>query len=84
MDWLGIFRRRDAGSASLAKERLQVLVAHRRSGRGDHPDFLDALHRDMIRAIGRYVPVGDDAVTIQVERSEDIDVLEINITIPDP
>jgi len=37
-------------SASVAKERLQIILAHERSGRTNHqPDYLPALQRDLVQ-----------------------------------
>jgi cell division topological specificity factor len=43
------FPRRPA-SASIAKERLQIVLAHERAGR-DGPDFLPQLQRDLLAVI---------------------------------
>lgn len=84
MDWLTLFRRTpEKTSAQLAKERLQVVVAHRRSGAGDRPKYFDQLQRDLIKVIRKYVQVGEDAVRIDLSRDEITDVLELNITLPE-
>ena len=84
MDWASLFRRRQqANSASLAKERLQVIVAHQRTGMSDHPDYFPQLQRDLLKVIRKYVQVNDDAVKIEVERDQDMDLLELNITLPE-
>lgn len=84
MSWLDIFKNKQPSSASVAKERLQVIVAHRRSGGHDHPDYFPKLQKDLLRVIRKYVKVNDDAVKMGVEHSGDMDVLELNITLPDP
>jgi len=43
-------------SASAAKERLQIIIARERSGRGGH-DFLPALHKELIAVISKYAKV---------------------------
>ncbi len=83
MDWASFFRRPQKGSASLAKERLQVIVAHQRTGMSDHPDYFPKLQRDLLKVIRKYVQVNDDAVRIEVERDHDMDLLELNITLPE-
>ena len=69
-------------SAKLAKDRLQVLIAHERSGR-DGPDYLPMLRRDILEVIKKYAPIDDEALTVQLETQDDCDVLELNITLPE-
>lgn len=69
-------------SAQVAKDRLQVLIAHERTGR-DGPDYLPMLKQDILNVIKKYVAVGDDALSVQLETQDDCDVLELNITLPE-
>jgi cell division topological specificity factor len=72
------FRRRPA-TAGIAKERLQIVLAHERASR-DTPDFLPALQRELLEVIGRYVEIKDDLVRVKLGRqSGDTSVLEINV-----
>ena len=70
-------------SASVAKERLQIIVAHERTAR-DQPDYLPALQRDLVAVISKYVPITDDMVSVALDQNEDCAVLELNITLPEP
>jgi cell division topological specificity factor len=83
---MGFFRffrtNKDDQSAKVAKDRLQVLIAHERTGR-DGPDYLPMLKQDILDVIKKYVTVGDDALTVQLETQDDCDVLELNITLPE-
>lgn len=84
MDWLKLFRGdQPKGSASLAKERLQVIVAHQRNVGTDHPDYFPKLQKDLLRVIRKYVQVNDDAVSIGIDRDGELEVLELNITLPE-
>lgn len=83
MGWLDVFRAQKKSSAQLAKERLQVVVAHRRTGHGDHPDYFPKLQRDLLRVLRKYIQVDDDAVQMEIERDGDLEVLELNITLPE-
>ena len=69
-------------SAKVAKDRLQVLIAHERTGR-DGPDYLPMLKQDILDVIKKYVAVGDDALSVQLESQDNCDVLELNITLPE-
>jgi len=70
-------------SASLAKERLQVLIAHERVDDRDGPDYLPLLKQDILNVIKKYVEIGEDQVSVQLDSQENCDVLELNITLPD-
>lgn len=83
MGWLDVFRSEKKGSAQLAKERLQVVVAHRRTGRSDHPAYFPQLQQDLLEVLRKYVEVGEEAVQMEIEREGDLEVLELNITLPE-
>ena len=69
-------------SASVAKERLQIIVARERSTRGG-PDYLPQLQEELLMVVRKYVPVDQDAVNIQLDRESGCEILELNITLPD-
>lgn len=69
-------------SAKLAKDRLQVLIAHQRTDRTG-PDYLPMLRQDILDVIKKYVAVGDEALSVQIDQQDDVDVLELNITLPE-
>ena len=68
-------------TASVAKERLRIIVAQERSGRGG-PDYLPLLRRELLEVIRKYVKVEPDAVKVHVEREEGHDVLELSVSLP--
>lgn len=76
------FRSKETTSARIAKERLQVIVAHERN-RGAHPDYLPQLQEEILAVIRKYIDVTQDDVNVQVDKSEDYSVLELNITLPE-
>lgn len=83
MSLLDYFRsKRNKRSAGLAKERLQILVAHERAAR-DGLDYLPALQDELLAVIQKYVDVDRDAVQIELDREGDCEVLELNVTLPD-
>jgi len=83
MSLLSYFRsQRSKRNASVAKERLQILVAHERAAR-DGLDYLPALQEELIAVIKKYVAIDREAVQIQLDREGDCDILELNITLPD-
>ena len=76
------FRSPKPKTATLAKERLQIIVARERAHRAG-PDYLPALHREILAVIRKYIHVSDDAVQMNLEREGDCEILEVNITLPE-
>jgi cell division topological specificity factor len=67
-------------SASIAKERLKIVLAHERAGR-NAPDYLPVLQKELLAVVGRYVEMTDDMIRVTLANSGDISSLEINIEI---
>ena len=71
-------------TASVAKERLQIILAHERTGRGGHqPDYLPALQRDLVAVLSKYVKINPDDIKVNLERQDNLEVLEVKIELPD-
>ncbi len=71
-------------TASVAKERLQIILAHERAGRNaGQPDYLPALQRDLVAVISKYVKIHPDDIKVQLERQDDLEVLEVKIELPE-
>jgi cell division topological specificity factor len=68
-------------TASIAKERLQIILAHERTGRG-RPDYLPQLQRELIAVISKYVSIAPDDIKVHLERQGNLDVLEVKIELP--
>ncbi|MCH8551060.1 MAG: cell division topological specificity factor MinE [Natronospirillum sp.] len=69
------------GTATAAKERLKVIVAHERMQR-NQPDYLPAMQQEILQVIRKYIPVEYDDVNIQIEQEGQVSVLELNVTLP--
>jgi cell division topological specificity factor len=69
-------------SAGAAKERLQIIIARERGGRTG-PDFLPALHRELIEVISKYTKVNADDIKISLDRQGNLEVLDVNVVLPD-
>ena len=82
MSIFNIFRSKEKQSASIAKERLQIIVAHERNT-NNKPDYLQNLQRDIVEVIAKYVPIDKDQVQVNLQNAGDCSVLELNITLPD-
>jgi cell division topological specificity factor len=65
-------------SAVIARERLKIVLAHERASR-DAPDFLPVLQRELLDVIGRYVEIRGDMIRVNVGKSGDTSLLEINV-----
>lgn len=71
-------------SASLAKERLQLILTRERVGGSDaQPDFLPQLQRELMEVVSRYVSIDPRDVKVQFERQDNLEVLEVKIELPD-
>lgn len=82
MSLFDYFARKKNDSASVAKERLQVIVAHERRKR-QQPDYLPALQRDIMNVIKKYVDIDISNIEVQLENQDDCAVLELNVTLPE-
>ena len=71
-------------TASVAKERLQIILAHERGGRGNtRADYLPQLQRELVAVISKYVSINPDDIKVHLERQDDFEVLEVKIELPD-
>ena len=84
MSILEVFRQRSKKntSASVARERLQIIVAHERSNQNT-PDYLPAMKKDILEVVRKYVDIGQDHVNITFESNQDVSILELNVTLPE-
>lgn len=82
MSFLSYFRSQNRKTAHVAKERLQIIVAHERSPRGG-PDYLPLLKEELLQVIRKYVQVDQEAVKMHLERDGDYEVLELNVILPE-
>jgi len=76
------FRQPRQKSATVAKERLQIIVARERAARSG-PDYLPEMRDELLQVIRKYVQVDEDAVQMNLDRDGNCEVLELNITLPD-
>jgi cell division topological specificity factor len=71
-------------TASVAKERLQIILAHERSSRNaGQPDYLPALQRELVAVISKYINIGSQDIKVNLERQDNLEVLEVKIELPD-
>ncbi|MGC8121308.1 cell division topological specificity factor MinE [Marinobacter sp. VGCF2001] len=82
MSFFDYFRNKKTSTASVAKERLQIIVAHER-GQREQPDYLPQLQQELLQVIRKYVQISDDMVQVEVDRNDHCSVLELNVTLPE-
>ncbi len=82
MSLLDYFRLSKPKTASVAKERLQILVAHERTFR-NRPSYLPQLQKELLEVIRKYVNVDQEAITVNFEQDDSQETLELNIILPD-
>lgn len=83
MSLLDYFKRKNKQSASVAKERLQIILAHEHAHRHE-PDYLPALKQELLEVVSKYVHIDRDAISVTLEKEGDCEILELNISLPEP
>jgi len=80
MGILDFLKRKPEATASVARERLRIIVAQERSTRGA-PDYLPMMRNELLEVIKKYVHVQLEDININVERSSDHEILELSVTL---
>lgn len=73
--------RRPQASAPVARERLQILLAHERGTRGQ-PDLLAILHEEILAVVRRHMTIDPDKVQVRMDRGKNVSTLEVDIEVP--
>ena len=87
--FMGDGRQQPSTPASIAKERLQIVVAHERRRRQSvpldendkDPAFLEDLQRDILSVVRKYVLVKDEQIQVSFANAEDGSILEVNVSL---
>lgn len=69
-------------SAQTARDRLQIIIAQERV-KDQAPDYLPTLQKELLEVLSKYVHVSLEDIRISQEKQDGVDVLELNITLPD-
>jgi cell division topological specificity factor len=80
MNLLTFFQRRN--TAPVARERLQILLAHERGIVGGEPDLVALLREEILAVVAKHVPVEPEKVQVRMERGKVMSTLEIEVEIP--
>ena len=79
MSIFGLFGRR--GSAPVARERLQILLAHERGASGQS-DLVAILREEILKVIEKHVSIERENVRIKMDRGDTVSMLEIDVEVP--
>jgi cell division topological specificity factor len=83
MSLLDLLFSKKQNSASVARERLQLIIARERSNENPNLDFLPALQQELIQVISKYVRINPEDIKVSLEKQDNYEVLEVNIVMPD-
>lgn len=72
-----------ATSAPVARERLQLLLAHERTVDG-RKDLVSVLREEIIAVIARHVSIDSDQVRVKMDMQETVSTLEVDLEIRTP
>jgi cell division topological specificity factor len=79
MNLFSLFGRRN--TAPVARERLQMLLAHERAASGQS-DLVAILREEILAVIAKHVPVDRDKVQVKMDRGDAVSTLEVDIELP--
>jgi cell division topological specificity factor len=82
MSILDMILRRQPKSASLAKERLQVIIA-REGSRSGNPELLQQIKQAVMEAVSKFVKVAPEDIAIELDSDRDMEVLSVSVTLPE-
>ena len=67
-------------SAPVARERLQILLAHERGLRGQ-PDLLGVLREEILAVVSRHIVLDPEKVIVKMDRNRHVLTLEVDIEV---
>lgn len=79
MNLFELFRKKS--SAPVARERLQIILAHERAELG-HSDLIVTLREEILQVIAKHMPVERDKVQVSMDRGNDVSLLEVEVELP--
>jgi cell division topological specificity factor len=68
-------------SAPVARERLQILLAHERATTTG-TDVVAALREEILAVIAKHFPIDRDKVQVKLDRGGSVSTLEIDVEMP--
>lgn len=79
MSFFSLFARKQ--SAPVARERLQIMLAHDRALSGNR-DLAAILQEEILAVIARHIAIDRDKVLVKLDRGDAVSTLEIDIEMP--
>jgi cell division topological specificity factor len=87
MSILNFLFRKKTSSAIVAKERLQIILAHERAinseSNNKSPSWLPQLQQELVEVVAKYININRDDLKINIEKHDNLELLEINVTLPE-
>ena len=88
MSLFEIFFKRKKSTARVAKERLQIILAHERATNygedtNNTPDWLPDLQNELVEVVAKYIQINREDLKINIEKHDNMELLEINVTLPE-
>ncbi|MBO0734732.1 MAG: cell division topological specificity factor MinE [Methylocapsa sp.] len=80
---MNLFKRPQSTTAPVARERLQILLAHERAVSGKS-DLIAILREEILGVIAKHFPVEQEGISVKMERGEIVSTLEVEVEIPTP
>jgi cell division topological specificity factor len=80
MSLLSFFRPKP--TAPVARERLQIMLAHERALSG-RPGLTNVLKDEILAVIAKHFPIDADKVSVKLDNVSGVSTLEIDIEMPD-
>ncbi|MBW4022956.1 MAG: cell division topological specificity factor MinE [Proteobacteria bacterium] len=80
MSFFNFFARKP--TAPIARDRLQILLAHERASFGSNSDLIALLQEEILAVIRKHVTVERDKVQVKLDRGDSFSTLEIGVEIP--
>ena len=81
MNIFSIFLKRN--TAPVARERLQILLAHERAVVGGS-DLVAILREEILAVIAKHMTLDPDNVRVKMDRNQSLSTLEVEVDIPAP
>jgi len=78
LDFFFPSRAASPATAAIAKERLQVVLAHERASR-EGAEVLPLMKRELLSVIAKYVAIKEDMIQVKLGRDGSVSVLRINV-----
>lgn len=80
MSIIEMFRRKR--TAPVARERLQIILAHERATVGSNSDLVITLREEILAVIAKHMTIERDKVNVKMDRGDEVSMLEVEIELP--